>query len=264
MFAEVVAYTMKQTLAAELSALISNPSASLAGNQAANAQMMADIIRSTIYQGTAFSPLLPTPVSPVAAQQADTDAFCAEGRSFRRYVQTHNGSTSGSGGSPASWTWSTLGIGKHCPSENCNAWGFQATGVGNYLDVIINASSINSLTDGTKLSHRFVVVFYAQGPLLPDRGVGRLRCVRGCTCASVLLQGATPTSIGASASELHLLPGAADCRLRVSIDASTPVTSEGGGSKFFVQGVAVVPFVPLYPRSIIDNLVFNHTSKLRW
>ncbi|KAF6264558.1 hypothetical protein COO60DRAFT_70863 [Scenedesmus sp. NREL 46B-D3] len=83
--------------------------------------------------GSGSDSLLPQPVSPVAASEADGDPFCAEGAWFRDYAV--KGSVTEHG-----WEWvdgtTPLNL-QYCRYFNCHRLGYRAEGVTKSLDVLV-------------------------------------------------------------------------------------------------------------------------------
>jgi hypothetical protein len=77
---------------------------------------------------------LPTPISPVAAREADGDTFCAEGASFKDHAVTNSVMTGG-------WEWvddtSTTNM-QYCDHFNCHKLGYRATGAMKSLDILVS------------------------------------------------------------------------------------------------------------------------------
>jgi hypothetical protein len=108
-YGEIVAYSVRQTLAAVL------------GNAAAEPVALRAIAAAAA-DGTG----LPMPVSPVAALQ-DTDVWCKEGSSFQAVASC---------GQPvrgSSCKWKTTDFNIYCPHDNCKMRGYLLKGGGQAL-----------------------------------------------------------------------------------------------------------------------------------
>jgi hypothetical protein len=77
---------------------------------------------------------LPSPISPVAAREADGDAFCAEGAWFKDHVVKSSVTTGG-------WQWvddTTSANLQYCNHFNCHKLGYTADGAGKSLDILVS------------------------------------------------------------------------------------------------------------------------------
>jgi hypothetical protein len=106
LYAEIVAYTMQQTLAEELRQIAAGGAtgiASITEERAARIQQVQQLLQQ-----------LPPPVGPLAAEEADSDPLCALDKAFQAVVTDSKW-----------WTWGTDGSFPACPHDHCRVWGYR-------------------------------------------------------------------------------------------------------------------------------------------
>uniref|UniRef100_A0A383VXD9 SGNH hydrolase-type esterase domain-containing protein n=1 Tax=Tetradesmus obliquus TaxID=3088 RepID=A0A383VXD9_TETOB len=268
MFGEIMAYTVRQSLAAVMASGAEAPGA-------LGAAAAAD--------GSG----LPLPVSPVAAQQ-DADTWCREGSSFKPVA-----SCTGRG----SCRWETLPWHLDCPHDNCHMRGYLMKGSGAVLSISVDtslaaaagdaAAEDNDSTTGTmdsaaatlasaagllpaasdssardrsraalqQFDRRYLAVTYVQGSSNPAEtmAVATVACVSGCRCKPVQIEWRKTTNTGMAATEVSAHPR---CVVSVTIQANATT----GGDDFAVTGVAVVPFTKKVTINRIDG---RHMAAVR-
>ncbi|WIA34000.1 hypothetical protein OEZ86_012385 [Tetradesmus obliquus] len=232
---DIVAYTVRQTLAAVMADGAAEPAA-LATAAAAAAAAAAE-------SG------LPLPVSPVAAQQ-DTDTWCREGSSFQAVASCV-------AKRKRKCSWRTTDFNDKCPHENCRLRGYFIKGAGQTLNITLDTSLAAAASDSTnnasstaaQFERRYLVVTYQQGSSMPagKMGAATLACVRGCHCKTVQLALGDLVLTGIAATEVSLHPS---CLVSITVAANATT----GGDEFAVTGVAVVPFSKAAPASWIDTV----------
>jgi hypothetical protein len=80
---------------------------------------------------------LPTPISPVAAREADGDTFCAEGAWFKDHVVKSSATAGG-------WEWvddTTSTNLQYCDHFNCHKLGYMADGASKSLDILVSSNA---------------------------------------------------------------------------------------------------------------------------
>ncbi|KAF6254129.1 hypothetical protein COO60DRAFT_1462864 [Scenedesmus sp. NREL 46B-D3] len=220
-FGDVVAFTVRQTLAAVLANGAADPAAS------------ASAVK---YAGGGD---LPLPVSPVAGQQ-DTDTWIrgyfmkGHGQELQALVSTSTIAGSSSKTATAS-------------SNNTGA------------DLVGDSTAENSRSDSHNagvgsaaadpFARRYLAVTYLQGAAMPAErmAIAHVKCVRGCRCQPVQLTFHRQVVNGIAATEVSLHPS---CVVRIDIKTD-PAT---GGDEFAVTGIAVVAFSKAAPVHPIDSL----------
>uniref|UniRef100_A0A383VXF2 SGNH hydrolase-type esterase domain-containing protein n=1 Tax=Tetradesmus obliquus TaxID=3088 RepID=A0A383VXF2_TETOB len=233
---DIVAYTVRQTLAAVMA------------NGAAEPAALAAAAATAVEYG------LPLPVSPVAAQQ-DTHTWCREGSSFQAVASC-------AGRLRGRCVWRTSDFNARCPHDNCRLRGYFMKGAGQALQISLDTSLDTSLlaaasnsTDGSnsasstaaQFERRYLAVTYLQGSSMPasKMGAATLACIRSCRCKTVQMEWRVDTNTGIAATEVSLHPS---CLVSITVAANTTT----GGDEFAVTGVAVVPFSKAAQVSWID------------
>ncbi|WIA23834.1 hypothetical protein OEZ85_013495 [Tetradesmus obliquus] len=189
---------------------------------------------------------LPSPVSPIAAREADGDTFCAEGAWFQKYVVKSSAAKDG-------WQWfdETTPINlKYCDHFNCHRLGYRATGAGKSLDIQV---ATNNVTTQSRLEKRALVIFFTRSPFKDEMGIARVSCISGCSCSPIELDGYNDdfyATLGAGSTSVTAHP---QCLVRVTILDK----SNSGGHMFKVDGVAVVPYTDSNPLTPIDKLALQ-------
>lgn len=220
MFGEIMAYTVRQSLAAVMASGADAPGA-------LGAAAAAD--------GSG----LPLPVSPVAAQQ-DADTWCRESSSFKPVA-----SCTGRG----SCRWGTSPFHQPCPHENCHMRGYLMKGSGAALSISVDTSLAagagNAAAEGSdstagtmdstagtidstvwtidsaeatidssardrsraalqQFDRRYLAVTYFQGTTNPAEtmAVATVACVSGCRCKPVQIEWRKTTNTGMAATEV--------------------------------------------------------------
>jgi hypothetical protein len=183
-FGDVVAYSVRQTLAAVFTG--SAAQLSLAPDNTAR---------------------LPPAISPIAAQQ-DAQPWCKEGLSFQPYAACVTSSADAATGSAAIYLrrpgittgchWKNASIHLSCPHDNCRTRGYFMKGIGQALTITLDtrltaaagsstAGSSSSSSTATQFESRCLVVTYVQGSQAPKMGTAVLACVQGCRCRATRL-----------------------------------------------------------------------------
>jgi hypothetical protein len=144
---------------------------------------------------------LPSPVSPLAALEADGDTFCAEGRDLDGVVDQSTVRAN-------NWTWTNTALGSErdkldCvraaaargDSVNCGNWGLSTAGFGRYLDFEIDTKNIPG-DSSAQLGQRQLLLIYdramAEGAKVGTSNkppTALVQCVSGCTCNAFELGG---------------------------------------------------------------------------
>jgi hypothetical protein len=184
----LIAWGVRQMLAAELQALAAGAAASIANGPT------------------------PKPVSPLVTQIYG-DSWCAEGSNLQQYVVAASNAEPAAGSSDIELgagakasnrneSKAAVYIGWHlakqvhqCSSElpNCRSTGYQAKGKGQQLDLQLDLNAATSPTG--KLNRRAIYVCFTSGGIyLPtgaraEFGLGKVACVSGCSCRPMLLDG---------------------------------------------------------------------------
>jgi hypothetical protein len=211
-YGDVVAYTVRQTLAGVLANGAVDPRPS-------------DTIDAAVLDGGKD---LPLPISPVAAQQ-DAGAWCREGPSFKAVASC----TENSYPKSSSCEWKTLTWHESCPHRNCRIRGYFMTGRSQALRMVLDTSTLaaarnnngsadvcsNTTCDGSELAdsgvgqrsaadfqRRYLAVTYLQGSNVPARrmAAAQLVCVRGCKCKPVQLTFRSEANTGIAATQVSV------------------------------------------------------------
>jgi hypothetical protein len=215
-YADVVAYTLRQTLAAVMATGAADPSAGASAWR---------------FVGGGN---LPIPISPVAVQQ-DADTWCREGERLSSVATCLPSPT----GLPKGCSWKTSTFHANCLHDNCKTRGYFLKGLGQRLQFSIDTSVLaagskaagvwdsaagdtNSTASGIsstiQFERRYLAVTYMQGSIIPAarRAVATLMCVSGCSCAPIQLLFREETNIGIAATEVRQSDAAAEPSLTVA------------------------------------------------
>jgi hypothetical protein len=204
-YADVVAYAVRQTLAAVMANGAANPFAS---------------VGAVRFVGGGD---LPTPISPVAAQQ-DADTWCREGERFKPIascISNINGPASGC-------KWKTSNFHANCPHDNCKMRGYFLKGQGQRLQFSFDITALaasstaaggpastagdasstagrSSSAQAVQFERRYLAVTYMQGSILSAaaRAVATLACVSGCSCVPIQLGFREDANNGIAATEVR-------------------------------------------------------------
>jgi hypothetical protein len=106
LFAEIVAYTMQQTLAEELRQIAAGATtriAAISEERSVRLQQVQQLLQQ-----------LPPPVGPLAAEEVDGDPLCAMDKGLQNVVM-----------SSVKWNWGTDGSFSACPHDHCRVWGYR-------------------------------------------------------------------------------------------------------------------------------------------
>jgi hypothetical protein len=206
LYGDIVAYTVRQTLAAALASGAVDPN---------------DSVRAVQFAGGGD---LPLPISPVAAQQ-DADTWCREGRSFQSVA-----ACAGEPSKARSCSWKQLKWHDTCPHDNCRLRGYLLEGNNAALRIGLGRSMLAGANDSISSSagncnntscvegyytgpgegdavdfrRRYLAVTYLQGSNIPAKrmAVAYLTCVRGCKCKPIQLTFRDEASTGIAATEV--------------------------------------------------------------
>jgi hypothetical protein len=219
LYGDIVAYTVRQTLAMVVASGAVDP---------------ADSERAVQFAGGGD---LPIPISPVAAQQ-DACTWCKEGQSFQAVA-----SCAGAPSSKANkCSWKQLAWHDTCPHKNCRLWGYFLEGRNQALRINLGSSMLAGADDSSSSSsagarivttcvdsyltgpgsatasgfgRRYLAVTYLQGSILPAQrmAVAHLACVHGCKCKPMQLAFRDEVSTGIAATEVSMRSMTA-CRLQ--------------------------------------------------
>uniref|UniRef100_A0A383WNJ6 Uncharacterized protein n=1 Tax=Tetradesmus obliquus TaxID=3088 RepID=A0A383WNJ6_TETOB len=223
-------------------------------------RVLREELRAWADGGRQPTPLaLPEPVSPLAAQEADANTFCAEGLAFQQQVVQS---------SVASQGWrlkDSAVVAEACAAAraekqpvNCDKWGYYNHGYGKTLDFVVDTQNIRNAAG--KLERRRLVVFFDRATAKNFR-VGSsalapaawVQCVSGCECDAFELGGddsyyPSETAYGSTTVTRH-----AQCTVRLTIRDKGPA----GNDYFKVNGVAVVPVTGYANLTYIDGMAIE-------
>ncbi|WIA35931.1 hypothetical protein OEZ86_004310 [Tetradesmus obliquus] len=202
---------------------------------------------------------LPKPVSPLAAQEADADTYCAEGLVFQQHVV--QSSVAGQG-----WRWKdSSSVAEACAAAravkqpvNCDKWGYYNHGYGKSLDFVVNTYNIRCAAN--TLEKRRLVVFFDRATAKNFR-VGSsalppaawVECVAGCSCEAFELGGEGGRYPSETAYGSTLVTRHPQCTVRLTIRDKGPA----GNNYFKVNGVAVVPVTDYANLTYIDHMAID-------
>uniref|UniRef100_A0A383VWE2 SGNH hydrolase-type esterase domain-containing protein n=1 Tax=Tetradesmus obliquus TaxID=3088 RepID=A0A383VWE2_TETOB len=254
-YGDVVAYSVRQTLAAVFASGAAQPSPALGGAAG-----------------------LPHAISPAAARQ-DVQPWCREGLGFQPYAACAASSPwpdAMSSAAPsklqsgeAGCYWKDAALYPSCPHTNCHTHGYFMKGAGQALTIRLDtslaaaagsrgagaSSSVeeagSSASNVVQFERRYLVVTYIQGKHFSRGGDAVLACVRGCRCRSITLALQLYPVLGIAAVEVtpHTR-----CTARITIAGDITTNTATGGDEFFVTGAAVVPFSRAVPHNAVDTV----------
>jgi hypothetical protein len=132
---------------------------------------------------------LPPPVTALAAEEADSDPFCAESADLQQYATNSSG-----------WSWGNW-VPMQCPHPNCQTLGFHTYEPSSTLTLVINTMNSTHVTNSAVLDRRNLVAVYSSGHANTKRGTvtggsAQLACVHGCRCKRMILSKPHPSSLG--------------------------------------------------------------------
>lgn len=244
LYADIIAYTMQQTLAEELRQIAAGAvgAASITQERAVQIQQVQEMLQQ-----------LPPPVGPLAAEEADGDPTCAMDQAFKSVVNAAES---------VWWTWGTDGSFAGCPHDHCRVWGYRAKGRGRVLNMMLDTANVTAADSSLNL--RSLVVFFTQGSQTPGwqrkMGTARVNCISGCECTGMQLgnKAARATqagiNLGYAMTQVSQHP---NCSVSVTIDVPEGATED----EFNLNGVAVVPYGKM-PRTNVDDLAFMFQARM--
>ncbi|WIA13825.1 hypothetical protein OEZ85_007371 [Tetradesmus obliquus] len=223
-------------------------------------RLLREELRAWADGGRQPTPLqLPKPVSPLAAQEADADSYCAEGLALQRHVV--DASVVGQG-----WRWKdSSNVAEACAAAraakqpvNCDKWGAYNQGYGKSLELVVNTQRIQGAAG--VLEQRRLVLFFDRATARNFR-VGSsalapaawVQCVAGCSCEAFELGGEEGFYPSETAYGSTLVSQHPQCRVRLTIRDKGPA----GNDYFKVNGVAVVPLNDTVNLTYLDRMAID-------